>query len=143
MNKIKLVNMCHGKNKEKTKTKLVLQRVSLDDYVRQPLSSVFNKTKFKARVQIMCMFGMLKCARNFKHGHGGDRCSTCNKTDDENHRINDCIRYKEVNLFSSTIKYDFNCIFSFQEDEISRTIEVVEHVWNLEHGKNEMRCLDQ
>ena len=43
MNKTELIDMCYSKNGEKTKTKLIISRLKSDDYVRQPLSNIFNK----------------------------------------------------------------------------------------------------
>ena len=88
---------------------------------------------------IMSMFGMLRCNKNFKCGFGEGICRTCDTIDDENHRINDCILYKERNLYSSSIKYDFHSIY-MEEDAIERTLDVVDHLWDLRNGKNEMRC---
>ena len=85
------------------------------------------------------MFGMLKCAFNFKYGHGGHMCGTCNMVDDENHRINRCVKFKDTSLYLSPVKYDFNSIYADDEDAISRTLEVIEHIWDLDYGKNEMR----
>ena len=73
---------------------------------------------------------MLKCAKNFKCGLGGPECRDCGETDDENHRINYCSRFKELNLYSSPIKFDFDGIFSDDDDSVSRTLEVVDHLWN-------------
>ena len=111
------------------------------EFERCPLNSVINRTKTKARMLIMSLFGMLKCAKNFKCGLGGTECRDCGETDDENHRINYCSRYKELNLYFSPIKYDFDGIFSNDDgDSVSRTLEVVDHLWNLDNGRNEMRC---
>ena len=60
------------------------------------------------------------------------------KIDDENHRINDCSRFKEIKLYSSPVKYDFDSIFSDDNESVSRTLEVVDHLWNLDNGRNEM-----
>ena len=47
--------------------------------------------------------------------------------------------YKERNSYSSSIKYDFHSIY-LEEDAIKRTLDVVDHLWDLRNGKNEMRC---
>ena len=72
-----------------------------------------------------------------------EKCITCNVVDDENHRINDCVRFKDTNLYYSGHRYDFASIYSLEEDVINRTIEVVEHLWDLEHGKNEMKSPEE
>ena len=100
-NKEKLIDMCYSKKEEKTKTRRILEKLMLDDYERRPLSMIFDRDKIKARVVIMSMFGMLDCAANYKHGYGGGNCAQCNVTDDEDHRINNCIRFKGRNLLYS------------------------------------------
>ena len=87
----------------------------------------------------MSMSGMLQCANNFRFGYGHKNCNECGVLDDENHRINYCPKFAQFNLFHSSIKYDFEGIFSKDNDTVSRTIEVVMHVWNLENGKNETK----
>ena len=64
----------------------------------------------------MSMFGMLDCANNFKNGNGGELCSVCNVTDDENHRINFCSKFQNVNLYNSPMKFDFRSIYSMNHD---------------------------
>ena len=137
-NKEKLVLMCQSVKGEKSKTKRVLHELMSDNYERKALPNLFRKSRFKCRVQIMTMFGMLQCSKNYKYGYGGDGCNECGVIDDENHRINHCYKYRKHNLYNSPIKYDFRCIFSGDEKTISRTLEVIMHVWNLEDGKNEM-----
>ena len=87
---------------------------------------------------MMSMLGMLKCTNNFKSGLGKAQCNNCKVIDDEN-RINSCYLYRELNLYFSPIKYKFQSIILDNEDAINRTVEVVEHLWNLENGRNEMR----
>ena len=132
--------MCQGKDNEKTKTRYVMKRLKSAKFERGPLNSVLNRTKSKARMLIMSLFGMLKCAKNFKYGLGGAECRDCGEIDDESHHINDCSRIKEINLYSSPVKFDFDSIFSADNESISRTLEVVDHLWNLDNGRNEMRC---
>ena len=81
----------------------------------------------------MSMFGMLACSKNYKNGYGGNICRECEMLDDENHRINDCSKFKGFNLFYSPVKYEFDSIFSNDEDVVSRTVEVVMLIWNLEN----------
>ena len=139
MNKDKLVEMCTSKKGVKTKTKFVLEALESDTYERKQKTRLLGRNKLHARVQMMSMFSMLDCSRNFKAGNASPDCCVCKVVDDENHRINECSRFKDYNLYLSPIKYDFHGIFSDDEDTVIRTIEVVMHVWNLENGKNETR----
>ena len=139
MNKEKLKEMCSGAKGVKSKTRFVINALESDTYERRPLFHVLNRGSLQARALIMGMFGMLQCAKNFKSGNGGGECRVCRVLDDENHRINYCYKFKDFNLYLSPIKYDFNCIFSNDEDMVSRTIEVILEVWNLKNNRNEMR----
>ena len=138
-NKEKLIEMCYSKKGEKTKTRCILDKLMSDDYERKSISMIFDRDRLKARVVIMSMFGMLDCAANFKHGYGGGICKQCNVVDDETHRINSCIKFRERNLFYSRHKYDFQSIFSDDGDCVDRTVEVVNYLWKLDNGRNEMR----
>ena len=96
-----LVNMYVSKKGEKTKTKFVIDILKLDNYQHRPLSSILNRNKLKARTLMMGLFGMLDCAANYRHGYGGSYCRQCGVKDDENHRINTCVRFKDRNYRSS------------------------------------------
>ena len=96
MHKEILLQMCHGRNGEKTKSKMIIDRLKSENYVRKPLSSVMNGCKLKARTVMMSMLGMLKCTNNFKSGLGKAQCNNCKVIDDENHPINSFYLYKEL-----------------------------------------------
>ena len=63
--------------------------------------------KLQARVQLTAMFGMLDCAKNVRCGNKGTDCRECNVLDDENHRVNDCGKFKESNLYLSRLERNF------------------------------------
>ena len=46
------------------------------------------------------------CANNYKGKYGTKLCATCKTIDDENNRINHCIRWKDVNLYSDEYEID-------------------------------------
>ena len=98
-----------------------------------------SNDRFLARIRIMASYHMLDCRRNFKKGYGGDECSVCKVVDDENHRINYCPKYQDRNLSMSAIKFEFASIYSENEKTVKRTLEVINHLWNLENGGNIMR----
>ena len=131
--------MCYDKKGEKTKTKFVLEALNSVNYERKPRHGVIDRDGLNARAQIMSMSGMLDCAKNFRHKYGGTNCTVCNVLDDENHRINECYRYRELNLYHSRWKYEFRTIFSDDKDAVDRTLQVIVSLWNLENGRNEMK----
>ena len=137
-NRERLIEMCTGTKGEKYKTKRLLSKLEADNYKRSPCMNTLTKSRYFSRVRIMSMYHMLDCSKNYKIGNKGENCRTCNVTDDENHRINFCIKYQDKNLFQSPIKIDFNSIYSDNEETVGRMIEVVCKLWDLKLGKNTM-----
>ena len=133
------MDMCCSVKGEKTKTRFVLDALKEENYKRGAHNAILNRDSLKSRVQIMAMCGMLDCGKNFKFKYGGTGCNLCKAVDDENHRINDCLKFKGLNLYGSDVKYDFQTIYSKDEESVIRTIDVVMSMWNLENGRNEMK----
>ena len=63
----------------------------------------------------------------------------CGVLDDENHRINDCIKYKETNFYELGEKIDFSQIYSNNLANVIKVVEVILKLWDLGYGKNMMR----
>ena len=131
--------MCFNVKGEKRKTKFLLEKLKEESYVRAPRMDILCKSRLRSRIQIMSMFGMLDCAKNYKNGYKDDLCSVCQTIDDEDHRINSCTKFSDINLSNSLVKFDFSSIHSWDQDVVDRAIEVVDTLWNLHNGKNEMR----
>ena len=87
----------------------------------------------------MGRYGMLKCASNFSNGHGTKICEACETLDDEDHRINHCTRWQDINRCTSFEKIDFNDIYSEDTEKSFAIVEIILSLWDLENGKNEMR----
>ena len=124
-NKEKLIDLCYNGKIEKQKTKEILAVLNRKDYVRGPRMDILTKSRYRSRIQIMSLFGMLACAKNYKYGNGGELCSMCNSTDDENHRIYHCTKFAGTNLGNSLVKFDFRNIFSINTETVDRAIDVV------------------
>ena len=145
MNVSKLKEKCETKNRNETKTKTKVahleQPLSSPNYSRNPDPFIVqNQSMINTRALIMGRFGMLKCAKNFSAQHGTKECKECGVTDDENHRINSCIKYRSVNLFDKTEKIDFNNIYANDDhNKVMNVIKTILSVWDLAHGKNEVR----
>ena len=63
----------------------------------------------------------------------------CSVLDDENHRIKDCIEYKETNFYELGEKIDFSQIYSNNLANVIKVVEVILKLWDLGYGKNMMR----
>ena len=138
-NKERLIEMCQSAKGDKMKTKSLLTKLGDEQYARRPCMRTLNSDRLSARLRIMARYHMLDCRRNFKKGYGGDLCNVCKTIDDENHRINYCTKYKERNLALSPIKFDFESIYSDNEETVKRALEVISHLWNVENGENSMK----
>ena len=137
--KEKLLGMCYSRNREKTKTKELIEKIEPDSYKRTPRMDILNKPRYLSKVQIISMFHMLKCAANFKNSFNNANCDRCQAPDDENHRINNCVKFENINLYKSPLKIDFNYIYSDNEKAVERVLEAVCFLWDLRNGKNEMK----
>ena len=72
-------------------------------------------------------------------GKNSNHCNLCKVVDDENHRINYCLEFKDRNLFDSPLKIDFDSIYSDDDEAVGIIIEVVNELWDLKNGGNQMR----
>ena len=140
-NKERLIEMCAGRNGEKKKTSNIAEKLRADSYVRAPCMNIISRSRYRSKVLIMSMFSMLNCATNFKNGYKTTNCQSCGILDDENHRINYCARFKEINLYKSPLKVDFEFINSDDTEAVDRIIDTVCMLWELKNGKNEMKTL--
>ena len=144
---------CHRKNKErinqecyknidgikveKTKTKSILNKLNNPLYKRGPEPGIRELSKNETKILIMARYGMLECGKNY--GNSIDKnCNTCNCLDDENHRLNMCVRWKRCNLYENSTKVDFNKINSNEICVLKEIIPVLEKVWNTKHGHGTM-----
>ena len=90
-------------------------------------------TKLETRTTIIARYGMLECGTNFKGTHSAT-CVSCNKTDNEHHRMNECSRWKNLGVNTEMINFDLiysNCI-----DSIRPVIDRIMKTWNTKcaHG---------
>ena len=87
----------------------------------------------------MGRYGMLDCGANFSKGYGKNDCGTCGTRDDEDHRMNYCTKYQDVNLCNNNEKIDFNLIYSDCIEDNLKVVEAILRIWDLGCGKNNMR----
>ena len=80
---------------------------------------------------------MLDCGKNLK-GSMPETCNRCNEIDDEDHRLNHCIMYKENNLYESEEKADFNKIYSEDIDILKTILPHIQKVWNTKTARGSM-----
>ena len=74
---------------------------------------------------------MLECGQNFK-GTISEKCNLCDVPDNENHRLNYCIKFRDINFFDNAEKVDFNLIHSNNVEILRDISPKIEKVWNTQ-----------
>ena len=64
---------------------------------------------------------------------------TCESTDDENHRINECSTWKETNYLNKEQKPSLDDIFSREFNVLNNAIKVIQNVWEVKYANGRMR----
>ena len=106
-------------------------------YVREPEKEILQMTKKEAKTIIIARYGMLECGKNFK-GTAQTICEMCNVLDDESHRLNNCIKWKERNLFDSDEKVNFNDVYSNDIRIVRNIIPLIQSLWNVKNAHGTM-----
>ena len=139
-NQRKLLSHCFkDRDVQKTKSKYLVSILQSDEYVRSNQHPSMKLTRLKSKAIIMARSGMLDCATNYKNKYRTTICKDCNKTDDENHRINECIKYSYINNCDRTEKFDFSTVFIDTVEAIESAAQTISKIWDLANGKNLMR----
>ena len=87
----------------------------------------------------MARYGMLDCANNYKCKYGTKLCTTCDIVDDENHRMNHCIKWKDINMYGTEHEINFDAVYTNEIDTLKQISGLIQSIWNLENNKNEMK----
>ena len=85
------------------KTANIIPKIIGDTDTRKPQDEVIQCSKYETKTIIIARFCMLECGENFK-GKLSESCSMCNMVDDGDHRLNYCIRQRDVNLYDDEVK---------------------------------------
>ena len=93
--------------------------------------------RHETKVLILSRFHMLECGSNYK-GTLPEVCPTCLVIDNEQHRLNDCTRFRKTNLCDSFNKCNFDDIYKNEFTIVKDMIHHVEKVWNLKTGHGSM-----
>ena len=145
-NKQKILEECYkkvrGESSIKTKTKSLIAILEDEDFTRKPQPFITKSNKLIARAYIMGRYGMLQCAANFSNGYGGKNCKRCQVIDDEQHRINHCPEWKNINLVDTNECIDFSLIYDDDDDISMRVVKQVIAMWDLGNNVNCMRSVD-
>ena len=64
--------------------------------------------------------------------------SECNVYDDEDHRLNHCKRFKDMNYYDHVDKIVFDDVHSENIDTLNEIIEKLQKVWNTKNAAGTM-----
>ena len=138
----RLKQECHktvdGVQTEKTKTKSILPLLNDPNYRREPRPEITNATKHETKTITTTRYRMLECGKNFK-GSLKELCNQCNDTDDENHRLNHCIKWRGTNLYNECDKIDIDLIHSNDINVLRHVISKIGNVWNTKTAHGTMK----
>ena len=140
-NKRRLLEDCHRKeNGEtiiKTKTAHLVQRMNDNSYEWKPDKELTQCSKQETKALIIARFHMLECGQNYK-GTLKEVCVTCNCPDDENHRLNECVRFRDINFYDAETKINFQDVFSTDLNVLKAVIPKIQQVWNVTNAHGTM-----
>ena len=139
-NQKQLLNMCYNDSRgEKTKTKYLIARLEDQDYKRSEPRPIMAMTRIETKAILMARAGMLECANNYKNKYMKSKCTKCKVKDDETHRINDCILYRNTNNYDNNNKFDYNLVYSENPEDMKKAAKKILGIWDLANGKNSMK----
>ena len=137
INREKLRDQCYetkaGVTKAKTKTAFLIKEIDSEHYKRDLMEPIQRLNRYETKVLMLSRFHMLECGKNFK-GSLPEICPSCDVTDDEQHRLNHCIRFKNTNLYDSPNKTNFDDIYSDDFATVQSALNRIDKVWNLKTG---------
>ena len=82
--------------------------------------------------------GMLECGTNFKDTMT-ETCHECNSTDDENHRLNNCVVLNHLNRADNPLKCTFENVFSEDKYTLDQIIAEIEKVWEVQYANGRIK----
>ena len=144
LNKNKMINECTEATEQgiKIKTKTFHIHTKLTDTssetANKPLKEIITTNKLQARTIIIARNGMLECGKNFK-GTLNETCLTCNKTDNEQHRLTECAKWTNESNQETAEGIVFNDIYSQDDQTLKRIIIQIQNLWELRYGNGKMK----
>ena len=93
--------------------------------------------KHETKTLLLARYRMLECGVNFK-GSLNEICCTCNAKDNEEHRFNQCIKYRNMNFYKHDNKLPFKTVFSDEVNMLKKIIPLISQVWNTRNANGTM-----
>ena len=95
-------------------------------------------SKQETKTVVIARYRMLECGQNFK-GTLNEICDQCHSLDDENHRLNHCVKWKNINFHDSNVDAKYDDIFSDNLEILRNVIPSIEKVWNTRNAHGTMK----
>ena len=115
---------------QKTKTKQIIDIINNETYTRTVQKELTMCTKQETKTLIISRYRMLECGKNFK-GTMKLLCNVCNLIDDEDHRLNSCQKFADINQCKSSNKINFEDVYSNDIHILRQIIPIIERIWNV------------
>ena len=141
-NKQKLMDHCiektpHG-DKIKTKTAYIYEKLKNSSYTFEPLPELLSSNKIETKTILLSRCGMLMCGVNFKATIPAV-CMECQVIDNEDHRLNHCHKWQDINFVNNDINANFLDVFSEDKQKLSTIVHSIQKVWELKLGNGSMK----
>ena len=137
-----LIERCYkqenGVKSIKTKTASILPELEKNDYKRKPTKEILSLNKQECKTLILARYGMLECGKNFR-GTLAVKCITCDEIDNEEHRLNKCSKFIDINHIDKNEKIPFDTVYSTNVESLRTVIRRIETVWNVRLGHGTMQ----
>ena len=85
----------------------------------------------------MARYGRLECGKNVK-GTLSEICDQCKSVDDEDHRINYCIRWKAMDMYDNPNKIVYTDVYTNDMTKIRKLTACIERIWNTRTAQGTM-----
>ena len=74
-------------------------------------------SKQETKTLMIARYRMLECGRNYK-GTMSEYCNACSCLDDEEHRLNACLKYEHVNFSKDPVKVSFDTVYNDNANDL-------------------------
>ena len=140
-NRSRLIEDCHkmvdGQKVRKSKTSHIVDLIQAETYIREPSPELQYLSKEETKTIIISRFRMLECGANFKNSRD-TICATCKMNDNEDHRMNYCVRYRTTNYHDHSEKITFDDVFSTETNVLKKIVANIGKVWNTRNAHGTM-----
>ena len=93
--------------------------------------------KRETKTVLIARYGMLECGKNYQ-GTKALNCNECNAVDNESHRLNLCVKYRDINFHDCSSKVNFEDIYLNDPSILKNLVQKISRVWNTQNANGTM-----